>query len=77
MVVLVEILGLRAVVEETVEKKKGCEEKETAEGGEEAEIERKVEEEAEKEEEEGSQGGDNDPRMDGDLLDPGWTASSG
>lgn len=56
---LVEILVLRIVVEETTEKK-GDKEKEAVEGGDKVEVEKTLEEAGGEKEEEESQGDDNE-----------------
>lgn len=72
---LVEILVLSVVVEETLEKK-GEKDKEAAEGGDKVGVERKVEEVGEMEKEEESRGDGNEPVTDVDL-DSGGTLCSG
>ena len=69
---LVEIPVFLAVIEETIEERKGDKEKKAEGGGDEVELERKMEEAGEEE----GQEDDNEPGGDVDL-DLGWTSSSG
>ena len=75
MVGLIEILVLKVGAEETMEERKGDEEKKAVEGGGEGEVERKMEEAGE--EGEGKGQGDDSERGTDVALDPGWASSSG